>query len=211
MGTLGWWLVPPKARWDLCKFATVMVYMKVTMWSCSFVTWTAAFNLKQPHSNYKRLLQLVIAYERWKYYKRWKKILFLFNLGIENWWKVTIMKEMVISKKKMTAFLVKMKFFPKKTFHLSTLVSLQHSRLIHKFLNGSRFQHFHSTHAGRQKENVKVSVSDPEFYWCSNVNAVTHANQIIVQVVHPLFFFPSSFNHSVCGRCSCSLRSSLQD
>lgn len=52
----------------------------------------------------------------------------------------------------------------KKTFLLSTLVSLQHSRLIHNFLNGSRIQHFHSTHAGRQKKNVKVSVSDPEFY-----------------------------------------------
>lgn len=74
------------------------------------------------------------------------------------------MKEMVISKKKMTAFLVKMKFFPKKTFLLSTLVSLQHSRLIHNFLNGSQIQHFHSTHAGRQKKYVKVSVSDPEFY-----------------------------------------------
>lgn len=30
-GTLGWWFVPPKACWDLFKFATVRVSIKVTM------------------------------------------------------------------------------------------------------------------------------------------------------------------------------------
>lgn len=52
----------------------------------------------------------------------------------------------------------------KKTFLLSTSALLRHSRLIPTFLKRIRFQQFHPTHTGRQKQTLKDSVSDPEFY-----------------------------------------------
>lgn len=59
-------------------------------------------------------------------------------------------------------------------------------------------QKLYSPHAGREK-NISVSLSDPELHRCSHVNAVTHTNQIIAPVIHPLFYPPSSTILSVGG------------